>query len=341
MAGANARSESFAHMWRRRALTVPLYHLLWLVVVGLLPLVVPVALAVDVVRRDRWILIRCVAFFTLYLSCEVIGIWISVWIWLVHRLRGDSAAEFVRRNFVLQQWWANALFRGGQRIFDLHLEVEGADCTTPGPYLFFIRHASMADTVLPVVIIGRRHQILLRYVIKAELLWDPCLDIGGHRLPNSFVWRDSDDTAAEVEKVAALADGLGAQDGVLIYPEGTRFTPEKRQRALERLARGGPSPLRARAEALRHMLPPRLGGPLALLERAPGMDVVFCGHVGMDGITSFNELRNGRIIGRRIRVCFWRVPGSDIPRDRAAQAEWLFDQWARLDAWVGRQPGPP
>ena len=34
---------------------------------------------------------------------------------------------------------------------------------------------------------------------------------------------------------------------------------------------------------MRNLLPPRLTGPLALLERAPDLDVVFCGHVGFDG----------------------------------------------------------
>ena len=68
-------------------------------------------------------------------------------------------------------------------------------------------------------------------------------------MPNYFLDRRSTDAAAEVEQVRALGRELGEGDGVLIYPEGTRFTPEKRERAIEILRRRFPH-LVERAEAV-------------------------------------------------------------------------------------------
>ena len=62
-----------------------------------------------------------------------------------------------------------------------------------------------------------------------------------------------------------LAIDLDPHEGVLIYPEGTRSTPAKLARAKEIIRERQPdiAPL---ADRLQHVLPPRLGGPLALLE---------------------------------------------------------------------------
>ena len=46
------------------------------------------------------------------------------------------------------------------------------------------------------------HQVRLRYVLKRELLLDPCLDIVGNRLPNCFVARSGADAQADIDKVA-------------------------------------------------------------------------------------------------------------------------------------------
>ena len=91
-----------------------------------------------------------------------------------------------------------------ERVFALRTVIEGEDAIEPGPILVFIRHVSQADTLLPVVLITRRHGIALRFVLKQELLWDPCLDIVGHRLPNVFVRRGSGESEREIAAVQRL-----------------------------------------------------------------------------------------------------------------------------------------
>ena len=198
-------------------------------------------------------------------------------------------------------------------LFRVSLDVEGDEATAPGPMVLMMRHASLADTLLPTVLVLRRHKIRLRYVLKRELLWDPALDLAGNVLPNYFVDRRSTDAAAEVERVRSLGVGLGESDGVLIYPEGTRFTEEKRERVIEILRHRFPH-LVERAEALRGVLAPRQAGVLALLEA--GTDVVVCAHVGLDGLSHVKRIWRGGLVRDRGEGGLLAHPGGGDPRRR-------------------------
>jgi 1-acyl-sn-glycerol-3-phosphate acyltransferase len=327
------RDESFAQRWGRRAVTVPLYLVLFALALPALPVVLVASAAIDALRGSRWALSRSALFFVFYLGCEAVGIAVAAALWLGGLVAGR--ARYLDWNFRVECWWARTLFGGGTRLFGLRLDVKGLDDLGGGPILLFMRHASVGDTVLPAVLLSSQKGIRLRYVMKRELLWDPCLDIVGNRLPNYFVRRGSPDSTREVAAVRRLAENLGPDEGVFIDPEGTRFSPERQRRALDRIRRSGNADLLARAEQLRNVLPPRLGGTMAVLEAASGTDVVFCVHFGFDGIRSFNDLIGGALIDRTIEVEFWRVPGARIPSDPDARIDWLYDQWSRMDEWVG------
>ncbi len=323
-------------MWARRAITLPSLVVVTVLWCLLLPVTLPLAALVDVVRGGPWPLLRCTTYFTIYLGCELLGVTAAAIVWLVcGPWTGTARAVFLRRNVALQSWWANALYRAAERVFRLRTIVEGDDVVVPGPILVFIRHVSQADTLLPVVYVTRRHGIALRFVLKQELLWDPCLDVVGHRLPNAFIRRGSGETAREIAAVQRLMDDLGPQDGVLIYPEGTRFTPRKLARALEKLATHADAALVARATQLRHVLPPHVGGPLGLLAANRDADVVFCGHRGFEAAGSPADLVGGALVGATIRVRFWRVARADIPTEPTARVAWLYEQWQCIDDWLG------
>ena len=151
-----------------------------------------------------------------------------------------------------------------------------------------------------------------------------------------FADRGSDDRAAEVAAVGDLAENLGNDEGVLIYPEGTRFSARKRERALAKIEASGDADRLARARALASVLPPRLGGPLELLRRAPDTDAVFCAHSGLEGSMSFADMFNGGLVGRTVRVSFWTVPAAEIPDGDRERELWLYRQWRRVDEFVAR-----
>jgi 1-acyl-sn-glycerol-3-phosphate acyltransferase len=171
----------------------------------------------------------------------------------------------------------------------------------------------------------------------------PTIDIGGRWVPTLFVRRASGDTTAELERMRALTVNLSSHDGLLIYPEGTRWTPEKLARAKEIIAERLPE-VASLAARLRNVLPPRLGGTLELLESARDADVVIFGHVGLDGFEYISDIWSGGLVGTTVRLKFWRFPAAEVPSARDELIVWLYDRWQELDDWVGemrsQDPGP-
>jgi 1-acyl-sn-glycerol-3-phosphate acyltransferase len=316
----------------RRALTVPLLLLVTVLLTGLLPVLLPLAWAVA--RFSQWRgAARSLLFVLAYLWCETIGIVSAGWI----RLRHWRREPFLEANYRLQGWWTRALKVAAERLFRLRFEIEGRAALRGTPALVMPRHASIADTIIPMVFYAIPQGVRLRYVLKQELLFDPCLDIVGNRLPNYFVDRGGQDSDRARRGVARLLSGLGDREGVLIYPEGTRFSAAKRA-ALQ--ARYAASPeMVAQLERWPRVLPPRLGGILALLEANPGRDLLFCAHAGFEGSSRFRDLVNGAWIGAHIRIRFWRVRFDRIPREHQQQVRFVFAQWDRMDQAVGELSG--
>jgi 1-acyl-sn-glycerol-3-phosphate acyltransferase len=157
-------------------------------------------------------------------------------------------------------------------------------------------------------------------------------------LPNYFVERGSDDAGRELTAICQLGEGLGPEEGVLIYPEGTRFTKTKQDRALVKLSAGDPE-VHRRAKRLRHVLPPRPGGPLALLEATDPADVVVLTHHGLDGFAHLRDIWEGGMVDTTVRVAFWRIPRADLPTEPSERLPWLYDVWDRVDAWIDHRAG--
>lgn len=325
----------------RRLVTVPgvvLALALWLTCA---PFWLPAAAALDLARRRGTVALRSGIFLAVFLACEVAGVVASAAAWLWGRVARPGAERWRDLHFRLEAWWGATLFRAVVRIFSLRVEVEGDAELARGPFLLLLRHASSGDTLLAPALVSRPHGIRLRYVLKRELLWDPCLDIVGNRLPNVFVDRASPDSQRELQRVRELALDLGSRDGVLIYPEGTRFSSEKRRRVLARLEREGDAKRLGYARSLACVLPPRTAGTLALLEAAPDADLVVCAHTGFEGASSLAELWRGALLRSAIRVRFERIPRQRVPQAPAARTLWLLEQWQRVDDWVAAHRSDP
>lgn len=239
-----------------------------------------------------------------------------------------------------QSHWGSWTHRYLHRVYDLTLQVEGAEALSPGPVLMLMRHTSQADTVLVPHLVGIGLGRTLRYVLKRDLRNDPCFDMLGARGHHAFVSRGQDPIGDRAQ-LAWLMTDLRPEDVVVIYPEGTRTSPQKKRQLAERLAEKGETALLAYASTLKHLLPPRLGGTLAMLEDSPGCDLIVCGHVGLEGASRFELFREGALIGKTVRVRFWRVPWADVPAEPAAREAWLLDRWKALDDWVEAVTHPP
>jgi 1-acyl-sn-glycerol-3-phosphate acyltransferase len=325
----------------RRVRGITLEAIAFVLVTALLPVLLVGAAVVDLslwlLHRKPWVGVRLVAFLWWFLFGEMRALLAIFGIWVI---TGGGRNSMLRRRLLygLRIRWARGHLGGIRVLFGLRFEVEGLEEAGPGPVTIMMRHASIIDNMLPDSLVAHRHGLGLRYVIKRELQMIPTIDIGGRWVPTNFVRRGSTDSAGEIERLRMLAHDLHEGEGILIYPEGTRFTPTKLLRAKEIVAERQPeiSPL---AEKLRHLLPPRLGGPIALLNEAPEADVVFCGHVGFDGFQFISDIWAGRLVGSTIKVRFWRVPAAEIPRGADDQARWLYDHWQTMDDWIGESIG--
>lgn len=321
----------------RRLYTIPRSILLFMLLVALAPILIPIAAFVDLARwlarRTPAMTVRLLAFAFVFLAVELIGL---IWLFLswIRAGFGSSRARLRADAWPIQIWWARTLLGAVKRLFRLELAVTGQDQAAPGPIIAMFRHASIVDNLLPAVLLTAELGIKLRWIVKRELLTLPSLDVAGKRLPNYFVDRQAPDPRAELRRVRALGQELSANDGVLIYPEGTRFTPQRFSRAIDRMQRADDR-LLAQAEQLRYVMPPRPGGTLALLDS--GADVVVGAHQGLEGFARISDLWSGALVGRTISVRLTRIAADTIPTARRARAEWLYDVWAEIDHWIAQR----
>lgn len=313
----------------RRLITVPSVLVTFALLTVLAPLWALAGAGVDLVRSmvttKPWMTLRTLVFLWIYLLGQV---WALLGLLFTAPLprRAKQTATFK-----LQSAWTAWNFAALRSVFSLDLEVEGQDSAAPGPIVLLCRHASMVDTMLPARLVANPFGIRLRYVMKRELLVDPTLDIGGNRLPNYFIDR-AGNAADELEALKRLATGLEPNDGILIFPEGTRYSEEKRARYSRSVAGEGGS-VGEMASRFRRVLPPRPGGTLAILE-ATTADIVVLAHRGLEGLATVRDIWGGGMVGSKISVLIWRVRRGDLPTGRRERVEWLYRLWTEVDSWV-------
>jgi len=322
----------------RRVRGIALEVVAFVLATALFPVLLIAALLTDLFLKLRtgkpMVAIRLVPFLWWFLFTEIWCYLFLGGLWLITGGPFNDGSMLRRRGvYWLRPRWAACHLGGIKALMGMKFEVEGREASLPGNYLIMIRHASIIDNLLPDTQIAKPNGMGIRYVVKRELENISLLDIGGRWIPTQFLERVSEDPEREIASMRTLVQELGAAEAVLIYPEGTRATAKKIARAKEIIRERQPevSPL---AEQLENLLPPRLGGPLALLESGEGMDVLFFAHVGFDGFEYVSDIWAGGLIGRTIRMKMWRVPAAEIPAGEQARTEWLYENWHRMDRWI-------
>lgn len=312
---------------KRRLLSVAGVCTLAVAMLGLWPVWLVGSVFFDIVRgKFRCPTARLLAFATCWAWIEVGGVVASAVLFVAGQRNNRNA------HYGLQRSWAGALMSALRWTVGLRVHVRNPEVLRPGPVIVLSRHASLADSLVSAWAVGNVAKLQPRYVLKRELMSDPCLDIVGHRLPNYFLDRGSNNQSEELRGLAQLGSNLGEHDVAVIFPEGTRTNAAKRQRILDEMAKR--SPERAeRLASLHHLLPPKPSGALALMEAAPHADIVIAGHTGFDGLGTFRgmlrRLENGGGAGE---MWFVRVPRSAVPSDGLTR--WLDDRWVELDRAV-------
>jgi 1-acyl-sn-glycerol-3-phosphate acyltransferase len=313
---------------RRRLISVPGLSAAAVLLTILTPVWLPVAVLVDGVRlKLRFPVARLLAFGVLWCWIEIAGVVRCGVLWAGGR-SNDQAAHFE-----VMSWWSGLLMRALGLTIGIDPRVEGLEAVAGGNAIVLARHASLADSLLSGWVFSNVAALHPRYVLKRELLFDPCLDIVGLRVPNHFLDRGATDTTVELDALRDLGACVGAGSVGVIFAEGTRSNDRKRARALEKI--GGSNPERAqRLSGLRRLLPPRPAGSSAFLEGAPEADVVLAWHTGFDGLDTFAGMidKLSKPLPP-VRFVMKRFARSDVPAGEAF-ARWLDDRWIEMDAEV-------
>ena len=312
----------------RRPVTVLGVVLGALLLTVLLPVWAAIAVLFDLLSR-KWRLptFRLVAFAWLWLWLETMGVLGSVALWLSGQARNQRA------NYALQRWWAKRLIGSLRFTCGLRIEVEGIDALPPGRLICFGRHASLGDALVSAWIFGSLAQRFPRYVMKKELLFDPCLDIVGQRIPNYFVDRGSAAVRQEIAGIKAMAANMGTRDVAVIFPEGTRTNDEKRVGLVARMERRAPE-RHEKMRNLQRLLPPRAAGASALLDEIPDGDVVIMWHVGFDGLDTFAGVRRRLSTTEPSARVVLEVHRRDSVPSGPGFEHWLDDRWLEIDQKV-------
>ncbi len=333
-------AEPLAQRWKRRARTVPL--MLAATVLGVLasPAILAAAAVIDLAKgRFRLPTVRVVLFLLQYGVNDSVEILLAPVYWTMAgfgtRLDGPSS---IARHDRLQRWSINVLARRADRLLGLRLDVDtdAAAALTPGPIIVLCRHVNIVDSSLPTLLY-QRLGFRTRGVIMAELLADPGFDLIYSRTGSVFIPRDNGPQA--VAMVRRLGQSVDSTTAVVAFPEGRLFRPDRLERAKARLAHENPDRA-ARLASLRHVLPPRPAGVLALLDTIPA-DVVVIAHGGLDQYASFAELAKAVPLRNPIHVTAWRIPADQIPTADGERIAWLDEQWVLADDWVARHLDSP
>ena len=291
------------------------------------------------VLPGSWRVLRVAWVAILYLTCESVLLVVLLGLWLSSgfgwRIRSPYFAGI---HYDLVQGVLVVFFREARRVLRLQVVTDGPgpDQHPDTPILVCCRHAGPGDSFTLMYALMHWYGREPRVVLKDTLAWDPAIDVLLRRIPARFISPDPREGEDIESQITTLASRLDDNDAFVIFPEGGNFTPQRRERAIAKLRRLGLERMAVRAEEMIHVLAPRPGGFLAALDAAPEADVVMVAHTGLDHLLTIGDVWRELPIDKRITMRWWEVPRSEIPAGREERIEWLFEWWARIDAWIAQ-----
>ena len=203
------------------------------------------------------------------------------------------------------------------RVVRIKLEVKGEIPSHPSP-IVIVNHQSWFDIPIVQEIISARGP-RLTFLVKRSLVWVPvigwiCMLLGFPRLRRTGLLEDR---ALDLNAVSQAAkQGVAARHALLIFAEGTRFTPKKRS---------------DQDSPFDHLLRPRVGGFAAACQNFPEGTPIIDLSIYYDGSSHF-----WRCLGGATKVI--RVNVSTHSLDQMMSADtFLNERWRTKDRWLESQ----
>ncbi|MDG1305695.1 MAG: 1-acyl-sn-glycerol-3-phosphate acyltransferase [Pseudomonadales bacterium] len=210
-------------------------------------------------------------------------------------------------------WWI-------ERVLGVRFEIEDEDFAleTLRPHespMIIANHRSWFDIFTLQTLICRRGP-MLKFLIKTELLWVPvlgwvCIALNFPRLQRKGDQKTRTKDLGIVQKASVQ---LGASPGaLLLFPEGTRYTEEKR------VQNGAP---------YKSLLRPKPGGFNTILLSLPDSTSIIDFSIGYEpGDDNCWRCMSGLVNIVRVKVSQKAISGIN-------GIEWLEDSWQQKDEWL-------
>lgn len=325
--------------WVRRLFITPVVFVAGLVLTLCAPLLHLVAGVLDLIfDRRRFRLSRFVGIALAFCATEVFGLFTLLTVWIGSGFgRWMDRPFWVRANMVLTGQYMELITRAIRFFLGFEFSYTFEPFPRDRPVILLSRHAGPGDAFLIMRVILRDGKRRPMFIGAAKLQWDPFLDITGERLGYHYLLRTSADPQADLRAIKAMAESLGGNDTLGIFPEGGNVTPERRRHSIESLKAKGRDDLVRVAESLRYTMLPRAGGAVAAMEGAPGAVVLVLAHAGLEDLCGFGDLWNAVPLDRKVVAHSWTVLPEDRPHDSQAVAAWLCREWQKIDDWIGEQ----
>jgi 1-acyl-sn-glycerol-3-phosphate acyltransferase len=325
-------------VWVRRVVLAPIVVALAIVLLTTLPVWLIVAVAASPLVPGHLRVPRLVWLAIVYVVWDAAALVALAVLWVASGFGWKIRTPgFQRAHYVLTGRFLAVLFWLARWSLHLAVDVVGTDPDTarPGrPEIVVSRHAGPGDSVILIHALVNWFDREPRIVLKATLQWDPTVDVLLNRLPNRFISPGRTGTASLEDEIEELATGLDENDAFVIFPEGGNFSPRRRLSAIARLRARGLRDLAVRAERLHNVLPPKPSGLFAAIDAAPDAGVIFVAHTGLDQMITVADVWRELPMDKRLIMRFWSVPPEEVPAGEEARTVWLYDWWARIDAWI-------
>jgi 1-acyl-sn-glycerol-3-phosphate acyltransferase len=227
--------------------------------------------------------------------------------------------------------WTSSLLRWFGITLGANIDWGDFETMPSGNPLIIARHASNVDAIVPAILFASYLKRPAHHVLKQELRWAPSMDLFGPPLGNYFVSRGKN-TQAELRQLERLTKLVRSEGSLVIFPEGTFATEEKRKKIRASLERKGEHEAVALTDELQSLLPPKPAGVLTLLNARPDAIPIVLAHRGLDNVASFRGLWSSIPLKDPVVVRWW--PTAPPPSGHDDRVRWLQDEWRRADRWV-------
>jgi len=227
--------------------------------------------------------------------------------------------------WVADTWWGWCVTLG-KSIYDIKVIYTGDDIPPQENAIVFSNHQQMTDTTF-LMFLGKDKGRLgdMKWFAKHVIKWVPAVGWGMQFIDCIFVKRD---WASDKDSIRATFEKFSEHKIPLwltTFPEGTRITPAKHERAMEY----------ARANGLRetkHLLIPRTKGFVASVQGLRDhITAVYDVTIGYpEGVPTLWQYIRG--MARTAHLHVRRFPVAELPEDDEALTQWILDRFVIKDA---------